>query len=232
MSLQLGLVPKEREKAVLANLVDDIMIKNEGHLSTGILGTNALEQVLGKLGRADVMFKIATQTTYPSWGYTISKGATTVWEAFEIESKKPYTVSLNMKMFGSTEIFFFRDLAGIGRGDIGFKQIIIRPCIVGDLTYAKASLKTVRGVIAVDWKVADRLLDMKVTLPTNSKGKVSVPKMQLKNVTITESGNTLWKDGLYVGKVLGINGGSETEDYVTFDVGSGNYLFQLSGQAQ
>jgi hypothetical protein len=73
---------------------------------------------------------------------------------------------------------------------------------------------------------------MKVTLPTNSKGKVSVPKMQLKNVTITESGNTLWKDGLYVGKVLGINGGSETEDYVTFDVGSGNYLFQLSGQAQ
>ena len=232
MSLQLDLVPKEREKAVLANLVDDIMIKNEGHLSTGILGTNALEQVLGKLGRADVMFKIATQTTYPSWGYTISKGATTVWEAFEIESKKPYTVSLNMKMFGSTEIFFFRDLAGIGRGDIGFKQIIIRPCIVGDLTYAKASLKTVRGVIAVDWKVADRLLDMKVTLPTNSKGKVSVPKMQLKNVTITESGNTLWKDGLYVGKVLGINGGSETEDYVTFDVGSGNYLFQLSGQAQ
>ena len=232
MSLQLGLVPKEREKAVLANLVDDIMIKNEGHLSTGILGTNALEQVLGKLGRADVMFKIATQTTYPSWGYTISKGATTVWEAFEIESKKPYTVSLNMKMFGSTEIFFFRDLAGIGRGDIGFKQIIIRPCIVGDLTYAKASLKTVRGVIAVDWKVADRLLDMKVTLPTNSKGKVSVPKMQLKNVTITESGNTLWKDGLYVGKVLGISSGSETEDYVTFDVGSGNYLFQLSGQAQ
>ena len=232
MSLQLGLVPKEREKAVLANLVDDIMIKNEGHLSTGILGTNALEQVLGKLGRADVMFKIATQTTYPSWGYTISKGATTVWEAFEIESKKPYTVSLNMKMFGSTEIFFFRDLAGIGRGDIGFKQIIIRPCIVGDLTYAKASLKTVRGVIAFDWKVADRLLDMKVTLPTNSKGKVSVPKMQFKNVTITESGNTLWKDGLYVGKVLGISGGSETEDYVTFDVGSGNYLFQLSGQAQ
>ena len=232
MSLQLGLVPKERKKAVLANLVDDIMIKNEGHLSTGILGTNALEQVLGKLGRADVMFKIATQTTYPSWGYTISKGATTVWEAFEIESKKPYTVSLNMKMFGSTEIFFFRDLAGIGRGDIGFKQIIIRPCIVGDLTYAKASLKTVRGVIAVDWKVADRLLDMQVTLPTNSKGKVSVPKMQLKNVTIKESGNTLWKDGLYVGKVLGISSGSETEDYVTFDVGSGNYLFQLSGQAQ
>ena len=230
MSLQLGLVPKERQEAVLKNLVDDIMVTNEGHLSTGILGTNSLEQVLGKLGRADVMFEIATKTTYPSWGYTISKGATTVWEAFEIESKKPYTVSLNMKMFGSSEIFFYRDLAGIGLGDIGFSQIAIRPCIVGDLTYAKASLKTVRGMIAVDWKIADRSLDMKVTLPANSMGKVSVPKMQLKNVTITESGNMVWQDGSYVGKVLGITGGSETEDYVTFDVGSGNYLFQLSSQ--
>ena len=135
-------------------------------------------------------------------------------------------------MFGSTEKFFYKDLAGIGLGDIGFKQITIRPCIVGDLTYVNASLKTVRGLIAVDWKRADQSVEMKVTLPPNSMGKVSVPKIQLKNVTITESGNTVWKDGLYVGKVLGITGGSETEDYVTFDVGSGNYLFQLSGQTQ
>jgi hypothetical protein len=54
--------------------------------------------------------------------------------------------------------------------------------------------------------------------------------MQLKNVTITESGNTVWQKGSHVGKVLGITGGSETGDYVTFDVGSGHYLFQLSGQ--
>lgn len=232
MSLHLGLVPKERQEAVLKNLVDDITIKNEGHLSTGIIGTNALVQALGDLGRADVMYEIATKTTFPSWGYTISKGATTIWESFELNSQKPYVTSVNMKMFGTIDKFFYKDLAGIGLGDIGFKEITIRPCIVGDLTYAKASLKTVRGLIAVDWKRADRSVEMKVTLPPNSLGKVSVPKLQMENVTITESGNTVWKDGLYVGGVVGITGGCETEDYITFDVGSGFYLFQLSGQTQ
>jgi alpha-L-rhamnosidase len=230
MSLHLGLVPQEKQAAVLKNLVDDIMLKNDGHLSTGILGASSLEQVLGESGRADVMYGIATKTTYPSWGYSISKGATTLWESFEVDSQKPYLVSHNMKMFGSTEKFFYKDLAGIGLGEAGFKQIRIKPCIVGDLTYAKASLKTVRGLIAVDWKITGNSLDMKVTLPANSMGKVGVPKMQLKNVTITESGNTVWQKGSHVGKVLGITGGSETGDYVTFDVGSGHYLFQLSGQ--
>ncbi|MCX5842066.1 MAG: family 78 glycoside hydrolase catalytic domain, partial [Deltaproteobacteria bacterium] len=168
MSLHLGLVPKEKQVAVLKNLVDDIMVKNEGHLSTGILGTSSLEQVLGELGRADVMYGFATKTTYPSWGFTISKGATTVWESFELDSQKPYLVSHNMKMFGSTEKFFYKDLAGIGLGDVGFKQIRIRPCIVGDLTYARASLKTVRGLIAVDWKRANQSVEMKVSLPPNS----------------------------------------------------------------
>ena len=89
----LDLVPKERQEAVLKNLVDDIIVKNEGHLSTGILGTNSLEQVLGELGRADVMYEIATKTTYPSWGYAISKGATTVWESFENNQKSLTRIS-------------------------------------------------------------------------------------------------------------------------------------------
>jgi len=146
MALHLGLVPEERQQAVLKNLVDDIMFKNEGHLSTGIIGTDALEQVLGEFGRADVMYEIATKTTYPSWGYTISKGATTVWESFEVKSRKPWITSLNMKMFGSTEKFFYKDLAGISLAAPGYKRITIKPRIVKDLAYAKASVKTVRGL--------------------------------------------------------------------------------------
>lgn len=63
-------------------------------------------------------------------------------------------------MFCSTEKFFYKDLAGIGLGDAGFKQIRIKPCMVGDLTYARASLKTVRGLIAVDWKRANRSVEI------------------------------------------------------------------------
>jgi len=210
-----NLVPQDRVDAVLKNLIDDIILNHDGHLSTGILGTNALSQVLSRYGRADVMYTIATQTTFPGWGEQVMKGATTLYEAWEGETEPQ--LSYNMKMFGSVEKFFYKDLAGINLAAPGFKRIIIKPNVVGDLTFAKASVKTVRGLIGVDWMRGDRSFDMKVTLPANSLGKVSVPKMQLKNVTITESGNTVWQDGSYVGKVLGITGGTETEDYVTFD---------------
>ena len=224
-ALYLGLVPKGREQAVLKNLVDDIMVKNDGHLSTGILGTNALEQVLGEYGRADVMYKIATRTTYPSWGYTISKGATTVWESFEDNSH-----SLNMKMFGSTEKFFYKDLAGISPASPAFGRIRIKPCVVGDLTYAKASLRTVRGLVSSHWKKTDDSLTLQVVIPVNSTAVISVPKAGLGRAAVKESGRPIWKAGKLVKGVSGITSGSESKEYVTFNVGSGSYVFQLTGQ--
>jgi len=225
MALHLGLVPPEKQKAVIKNLVDDIMIKNEGHLSTGILGTNALEQVLGENGRADVMYEIASKTTYPSWGYTISKGATTVWESFEVDNH-----SLNMKMFGSTEKFFYKDLAGIGPAAPGFRKINIKPRIVKNLTYARASLKTVRGMVSSHWKKQDDSLTLEVTIPVNSEAEVSVPKFGLKNITVKESDKAIWQNNRYIAGVADITAGTETDDYITFDVGSGSYRFQLKGR--
>ena len=222
------LVPQDRVDAVLKNLIDDIIINHNGHLSTGILGTNALSQVLSRYGRADIMYTIATQTTFPGWGEQVLKGATTLYEAWEGETEPQ--LSYNMKMFGSVEKFFYEGLAGINLAAPGFKRIIIKPNVVGDLTFVKASINTVRGLIAVDWKRGDRSLDMKVILPPNSMTRVSVPKMQMENVTITESGNLMWKEGSYVGHEEGITGGTENKDYVTFDVGSGIYVFRLSGQ--
>jgi alpha-L-rhamnosidase len=224
MALHLGLVPPERKEAVLKNLVDEIMIKNEGHLSTGILGTDALEQVLGENGRADVMYEIAAKTTYPGWGYTISQGATTLWETFEDDDH-----SLNMKMFGSIEKFFYKDLAGIGPAEPGFRKLNIKPCLVKDLTYARGSLNTLRGHVYSYWKKTENSVILKVTIPVNSEAKVHVPAIGLENLTITEGGNTVWKAGKFIEGVSGISAGGKTDDYVTFDVGSGSYVFQLKG---
>ena len=69
---------------------------------------------------------------------------------------------------------------------------------------------------------------MKVTIPVNSRAKVSVPRLGLKDAAITESGTTIWKDGAYVGRVAGITGGKQSNDYITFDVGSGRYHFKLT----
>ncbi len=220
-----GMVPPSQQQAVVSRLARDITVNHQGHLSTGIIGTNALEQTLVEHGLAEVMYGIVTQTTFPSWGYQVRRGATTISETWEGEPSH----SMNMKMFGSTEKFFYKDLAGIAPAAPGFRRITIRPRVVGDLTWVKASLGTAGGPVAVHWGKGKGSLAMHVTIPVNATAKVSVPTMGLNDVTITESGNQVWKDGSYAGGVPGITAGSETNDYVQFDVGSGLYSFKLSG---
>jgi alpha-L-rhamnosidase len=132
-----------------------------------------------------------------------------------------------MYMFGSIEKFFYRDLAGIAYASPGYGQITIKPGIVGDLTFVKASVKTVRGTVAVDWKKGEESLDMVVTIPVNSEATVCVPKLGFADVVITESGETIWENGKFIRGVPGITAGSDGDDYVVFDVGSGSYTFNL-----
>ena len=230
LPLYMRLVPEGREQAVLNNLVDEIMINHNGHLSTGIMGTNALEQVLGEYGRADIMYEIATQTTFPSWGEQVMKGATTLWEAWEGDTDPDPQLSYDMYMFGSTEKFFYKDLAGISCKAPGFKQITIKPRIVDDLSFAKASVETVMGTVAADWKKEEGSIDMRVTLPVNSKAIVSVPKLGSKNVVISETGAAVWEDGRFIPGVPGITAGKDGDEYVVFEVGSGTYHFLLTGE--
>lgn len=224
MALHLGLVPDGREGAVLENLVHDILVNHLGHLSTGIIGTNALEQALPEYGRADIMYAIATQTTFPSWGYQISRGATAVWETWDRNSHS----SRNMKMFCSSEKFFYAHLAGISLAAPGFKRITIRPQVVGDLTYVRASLMTVRGLIKVRWQRSAEAFELRVTIPANTTAQVRLPKLGRGDVAVTEGRTLVWQDGKFVPQVAGISAGIETEDLVVLDVGSGSYSFRLS----
>jgi alpha-L-rhamnosidase len=224
LPLSLDLVPGGRERAVLKNLVDDIVQTHDGHLSTGIVGTNALEQALPRYGRADVMYGIATQTTFPSWGYGVVHGATTIWEDLEGSHRR----SVSMKMFGSTQKFFYCDLAGIGLASPGYKTIVVKPQVVGDLTYVRASLRTVSGLIAVDWHRGDKTLALNVTIPVNTNALIHVPKLGLKKVTVAENGRTCWASNKYVAGVPGVTGGSEDDASITFAVGAGTYAFWLN----
>ncbi len=223
LPLYMGIVPEGREKAVAKNLVEDIIATHNGHLSTGIIGTNSLEQALPEYGWANVMYEITTQTTFPSWGYEVLKGATTIWETFEYCPQH----CLNMKMFASVEVFLYKCLAGISPAGPGYREIAIKPHIMDDLKDVSASIETVRGLTSSNWVKDGSGLRLDVTIPVNSQAKVSVPKMGLENVTIKESGKTIWKDGSYIGGVAGVTGDSEDAWYVTFDVGSGSYSFEM-----
>ncbi len=96
--------------------------------------------------------------------------------------------------------------------------------MLGDLTYANASIKTVRGIISSGWKKTENSFTQDVTIPVNATAKLSVPVMELKNPTITEGGKVVWKDGTYVEGVAGITGGKQEAGYVTIDTGSGDLI--------
>lgn len=229
LPLFLDMVPEDKKEVVLKNLIDDIVVTHGSHLNTGIVGTRYILDVLTKYGQADLAYKLAVQTTYPGWGYMLREGATTLWERWEYLADGGMN-SHNHIMFGSIDAWFYKVLAGINidPASPGFRRVVIKPHIVGDLDYVSASIKTMRGMVYSSWKKSDHSLTLSLTLPVNSQAKVSVPKMKLDNVTIKESGKIVWENGSCLEGIAGITGASEDDEHVTFEVGSGSYSFEVS----
>ena len=147
-----------------------------------------------------------------------------------------------MKMFGSTEIFFISDLAGIKKPDYtqpgemtpAFKKNIIRPNVLEDLTYAKASFKTMYGTIVSDWKKeANDVFTFNVTIPANTTADIHVPKINYNTTdwAIQEKQGLCWRNGAYIPGTPGITMGSEEGKYIVFQAGSGEYRFQAGPEA-
>jgi alpha-L-rhamnosidase len=132
-------------------------------------------------------------------------------------------------MFGSIDTWFYKVLAGINQDPAapGFGRVIIRPYILGDLSYVSASVNTIRGLVTSSWRREEKSLTLEVTLPVNSKGKVHIPLLGLKNPVVREGREVIFKDGSYIQGVSGITAGKQDEEFITFDVGSGTYSFWI-----
>ncbi len=148
LALFLGIVPESERAAVLANLFDNVVYKNASHLTTGIIGTKYIMELLTSQGNSDLAYDIAAQTTYPSWGYMIENGATTLWELWQLR-EGPSMNSHNHPMFGSVGSWLYKALAGISLAPdaIGFEKIRIAPQMVRDLRHAAGSVETYRGTV-------------------------------------------------------------------------------------
>jgi alpha-L-rhamnosidase len=135
-------------------------------------------------------------------------------------------------MLGSVDAWFYRYLAGIqiDPAKPGWECFRIRPHILGDLQFVSVSLQTVRGLVSSRWTKDHNSLEFHVTVPVNSQAIVSVPKIGLEHVVIKEDGTVIWKDGTPGQNVAGISGGNEEQDFVTFDVGSGTYCFEVQSE--
>ena len=174
-AIYLGMPSDEMRARALENLVEDVKA-HDYHLTTGNLCTKYLLEVLSEYGHEDAAYRIATQTTYPSWGFMLSKGATTIWERWEYLTGDAMN-SHNHPMMGSIGSWFYKYLLGIVPDfeDPGFSTFTIDPRYPDGLDYAKGSLQTVKGKISVDWERKGRSVSLKVTVPGNATAVVYVP---------------------------------------------------------
>ncbi|MEI7901267.1 MAG: family 78 glycoside hydrolase catalytic domain [bacterium] len=219
LALIFDLVPATHRDRVIKNLADDILVKNKGHLSVGLVGMQWLMQALDKSGRNDLAYTIVTQTDRPGWGYMVSKGATTVWERWDGDTVGPLMNSEALLILsGNLDAWLYQVLAGINYDPAqpGFKHSIIKPQPLGDLTWVKANHDSMYGRIVSNWRREGAKLTMEVTIPLNTTATVYVPSKDAAG--ITESGKPATKaKGV---KFLRMENGA-----TVFEIGSGCYRF-------
>lgn len=229
LPLFLNMTPANLRGEVFGALRDDLVYTRDTHLTTGILGTKYLFPLLTSTNNSDLAYELATQTTYPSWGYMVENGATTLWELWQNKTG-PSMNSHNHPMFGSLGAWFYNALAGINPDAArpGFERVVIAPQVVRDLKWATGSLDTIRGTVASSWSLSESALWLEVAIPVGSDAEVRIPELGLAPVTLLESGRVVWQDGKYQGGASGIRGARETDGTLVLEIGSGSYVFQLS----
>jgi alpha-L-rhamnosidase len=212
-ALYQGLVEPENQPVVLSNLVATVEQQHD-HIDTGILGAKYLLNTLTENGRADVAYRIASQKDLPSWGWWIEQGATTLWEEWN------GTASRNHIMYGDISAWFYKALAGLNPDAAapGFKHIIVKPNVVGELTSARASYDSVRGRIVSDWKVVSGKFLLTVTIPANTTATVWLPTTALEKIT---------EGGRPAIKAVGVNAFAVENGRIRLEVASGTYHFAM-----
>jgi len=178
LALKFGLVPDELRSVVAGGLARDV----SGHgiaLTTGIVGTQFLLDVLADEGYADLAYGLLLRTEYPSWGHMLMNGATTIWEEWAGDmfyDGRRIPMSQNHPAFGSIGGFLFRRVAGISAATPGFEQIEIHPLVDARVPRNGADYDSVRGRISVDWKkFADGSFGLDATLPPNTTSTIYLP---------------------------------------------------------
>ena len=237
IALDFGLVPPEREATVLERVVADVMDTHGGHPATGILGVKSLVHALHRYGRHDVLHILATATDFPSWGYWIERGATTLWQDWTggnsskfVKEDGDHLGDLNHAMFGCIDEYFFNGLAGIGSPTHpgtkpAYGMVRIRPFAPHDVTEASAWVRTVRGPIRSAWRRSDRGLDLDLEIPPNVRAVVEIPCDGDSSQFLTESGRPVAIDG--TSRPPGIDGVEALDSVVRLAVGAGKYAFQI-----
>ncbi len=227
LALRMDLLPGDLRAAAATRLVEKIEERG-GHLTTGFVGVGYLLPTLSQAGYTDVAYRLLLNETYPSWGYSIKHGATTIWERWdgwtaERGFEDPGMNSFNHYSLGAVGEWLYRYVAGIDTDPDypGFARIVIRPHLDPDnrLTWARAAYDSIRGPIESAWRIEDGAFMLRVAIPANTTATVYLPTSDVASVT---EGGAPVRDAEGVGAVRVEDG------HVVLSVASGAYDFRCA----
>ncbi len=192
LALRFGLLPEALRPLAARHLVQAIDAKN-GHLSTGFVGVGYLCPVLSDAGCSDVAYQLLLNTTFPSWGYSLTQGATTIWERWDGWTLEKGFQDVGMNSFnhyslGSVGEWLQRYVAGIDQDPDapGFARIRIQPRPDRRLSFARASFESIRGRIESHWTLSGDQFTLRVSIPANTTATVTLPNDQVHEISSGE----------------------------------------------
>ena len=193
LALHFKLLSDKQRQQAAGHLVERIKAKNY-HLSVGFIGVPILLPTLTEIGRSDLAYRLIQNTSYPSWGYSIEQGATTIWERWNSYTKKDGFGSASMNSFnhyayGACCEWMFRSMLGIESDGIGFKTIEMQPEIGNGISWVKGHYDSIYGRISSDWRLEDDKFSWSVTIPFNTSATLYIPSEKLEY--ISEGGRKL-----------------------------------------
>ncbi len=208
LPLYFGMVPEGKGELVFNSIYQKLKADNM-HISTGVIGTQWLMRGLTDNHQAAAAVALASNTTYPSWGYMVGQGATTIWELWNGNTANPQMNSQNhIMLLGDLLIWLFEDIAGIKSNDAApaFREIMMRPSFDAGLKEADAGYESPYGKIASHWKIQGDTIVWDITIPANASAAIHIPAKSA--AAVSESGKTIsgaaglvitkWENGVAV----------------------------------
>jgi alpha-L-rhamnosidase len=212
-----NIVPADMRTAVAANLARSVEADSFS-LDVGLLGTKTILNALSENGYAGHAYRLASRETYPSWGWWIVNGATTLYENWKIDARND--ISLNHIMFGEIGAWFYKGLGGIlpDENNPGFRNIRLQPQFPEGLNHFDASFNSVNGLITSSWKRNDDVIEYKVVVPANCTADLRLPATG--STKISSGGQPLITG-------TGISSIRKSEDGFSIRLLSGTYHFTI-----
>ncbi|MBN1844997.1 MAG: hypothetical protein JW810_04900, partial [Sedimentisphaerales bacterium] len=213
------LSPAHRDLAA-RYLYEDVR-DHDWHLTTGFVGLSYLLPVLTETGNLDIAYRLLNNDTFPSWGYSIRNGATSIWERWDgwTEEKGFQTPGMNSfahYSFGSVCEWMFYTMAGIDTDGPGYKKIILRPRPGGGFSSVRAAYNSIHGRIGSKWNIDDGRFHWTIEVPANTTATVFVP---------TASADSVREGDRPAAEAAGVRFLRQTEDAAVYEVGGGQYVF-------